>query len=640
MATKGKKSRAQDRTAPTGLRRFGDRLARSAVFRFFFREGSTPTHDHTRRRRQELIRLRVARRLMHWQKTPFHRLFSYLRGMFFMTELRAFSLLLLPFGLASVFRCLILPALTDDFPLLPGDGIAGAAILLLSLLLLSLRGPLYRAMADDGLLQRLLFNTLGLSRPYAADARAIPTLLLLLFGLGIGVASVFFSPLLITMILCAVAFLLLSLASPEFCLTLIGILFPFAPLLPHPQIVLAAAVALGLFSYFLKLLVGKRSFSFGPLDLFVLIFSLLFLLGGISSSYGNSTIESGITSAILIVGGYFLTANLLISRRTVLLFTRGVLFSAAVLAALGIYHSIVSLTSPSWQQGNAFLYLDRLCSTLIESNTVLVAFLLLLLPLLLSVILETGRAAWRYVPSMLFLLTALGLSQRIGAYIGIAAALILLLLLATRSHARWFLLLILVLPNVPILLSPAAHRAIASALSFLGEGFEATLLNRFAAQRASSLLLLEHFLGLGPALDGAPLASLLLPYGSSSTSTYNLLLEIGIEIGFQGILIFLLILLFAAKSALSSRLLERDNHMRLLTMGAASGLFSVLTLGAYSAIFESGRILFLFFLTLGLLRATRRVALEDEQARRLSKAPAESGTATAEIRISQAQKRR
>ena len=324
-----------------------------------------------RLRRTERARLRTARTLRLWQASPLCHLLRALRETLAMTDLRVLSLLIAPMGLASLFRCLILPLLTDDFPLLVADGIAGVFLSVLSLLLITYRAPMARALQEDGLLSRFFFDTLALPRPHPSDRSGLSARLAFPIGIGLAVLSVYLSPLLLTGILAALIFLFLTLISPEFGIALIGIVFPLAPLLPFPSFLLPIAVILTLLSYFLKLMVGKRRFAFDATDLLVLLFALAMLLSGLFSRAGIA--EGGKAAGIatvLTVGGYLLAANLLVTRRMLLLFSRGILFTAALLALVGIFRTVLALTSPVWMTHEAVLFVTTRFDAIFPNNDV------------------------------------------------------------------------------------------------------------------------------------------------------------------------------------------------------------------------------------------------------------------------------
>ena len=584
--------------------------------------------------RAEAARLRTARILRLWHNSALHRLYTAFLGSVSMTELRAFSLLLLPPGITALFRCLLLPLLTDDFPLLPAEGVAGILLSLLALLFATYRAPLYRALNHDSFLSGLLFDTLALPRPYPTHHRSISGWILLALGLGLGAAAVFFSPLAITGILAAVLFVFLSLASPEFSLILLGILFPFFSLFENAILMICLLSGLAILSYLLKLPIGKRRFTFEPVDLLVLLLSLLLFGSGLFSYAGTASgLPTALVAVILLSGGYFLAANLLATRRTVLLFSRGVLFSAALIAAAGIFFRLLALTGSAFPSPEVVAFFNRSFLAIVETPESLAAYLLLSFPLLLSVMMETRRARWRYLPSLLLVLSALALSLLPSVYLVLLLSLIFFVLMLRARRAALPLAVIALLPCLLLFLPEAVTVGIADAFAFLG--LREPLLSLFASWRAAGDLILAHPFGIG--LGHPPgVLSLLLSGEGDAASLY---LQIALETGIPTLVLFLLLIGVSAAGAVSTAAHGRENRFRILAVGVSSGLFALLLFGTGSYLFSNRSMLLLFSLMLGLLTALRRIAAEEERIR-LESMPPEIGQAATEVRITARRGRR
>ena len=585
--------------------------------------------------RAEAARLRTARILRFWQGSLLYRLYAAFLGAVSMTELRAFSLLLLPPGITSLFRCLILPLLTDDFPLLPAEGVAGIFLLLLALLFATYRAPMHRALNNDSFLSGLLFDTLALPRPYPTHHRPISGWILLALGLALGVTTAFFSPLIVAGSLAAVLFIFLSFASPEFSLILLGILFPFLSLFEHSLLTTCLLLGLALLPYLLKLPMGKRRFTFEPIDLLVILLSLLLLGSGLFSYAGTASgLPTALVSVVLLGGGYFLAANLLATRRTVLLFSRGVLFSAAVIAGGGIFYHILALTGSDFPSPEVAAFFRHSFLAIVGTPESLAAYLLLSFPLLLSVTMETPRSRWRYLPTLLLVLSALALSLLPSVYLVFSLSLFFfMLMLRARRAALPFALLALLLPCLLLFLPRSATTEIAGAFAFLG--LREPLLSLFASWRVAGELILTYPFGIG--LGHPPeLLSVLLSGEGDAASLY---LEIALEIGLPTLVLFFLLIGAAAVGASSTAAHGRENRFRILAVGVSSGLFALLLFGIGSYLFSNRSMLLLFSLMLGLLTALRRIAAEEERTR-LESTPPEIGQAAIEVRITSRRGRR
>ncbi len=606
------------------MRRFFAVLSSSAPARFFL-ERESRVRTRAALRRSESIRLQTERALLIRKRSPLFRPIDSLRHALFMTELRVFSALLLPLGLSAVFRCLIFPLLTDDFPLLPMDGIAGAVALLLSLFLLPLREPMCRTVTNDGFLSRLFFDSLSLPRPYPTAARGISAWLLLLPGLGLLAASVFVSPLLLLSAFFGLVFLILSLASPEFSLILSGVLIPFLPLLPQSDLLLLLAVCPGILSYLFKLLFSKREFRFRPLDLFVLLFSLCFLFFSLGAKPGSGILRAGAILSLLSLVAYFLAANLLTAKRTLHLFTDAILLVTAVLSLLGIYRSLTRLIAPSWLTHPTAVLVDRAIDTLLGEEYSLAAILLLTLPLLFVRAKVKRLSRWRALPPILLFLAAMVLTWQAAALLSLGGALLFFALLRSRSSAGLFPLITLVAAFALFLLPQASHAALTEALGLFGEAAAEGAEALFAAWRQARDGLLSHPFGLAPEEVGR---------------VYALPLEIALRFGLPGILLFTCLILYAMRTALASQTLAKENPFRLPALAASSAVFGLLLFGFTAPVLEHRSTLYLFFLLLGILAASVRGAHTEALAIHRGKAGKEAGTASAEVRLHRSHRRK
>lgn len=565
------------------------------------------------RLRQERVRLRVERSTALWQRTRLYRLLGHLRGTLFMTRLSSFALLIAPMALVAICRCLLLPLLTDDFPFLPLDGAAGVILAVLALLLATYRDPLYLAVSDDRILSRLLFTMLALPRPYITMARGIRGIYLLLFGLLLAALSITVSPLLLFLILSGLVLFGLTMASPEFSLLLLGIFFPFAVFFSDPFLPIAILLGATLLSYLCKLFLGKRDFRFEPIGFFLLVFVAADLLFSFHGSLPS--LAAPLKSAVVAVCAYFLTANLLVVKRTAIFFSRGMLFTATLLSALAIFSRIIALLPDSIGDGAVTLFLLDLNSRFFPSYDTLAICLVLLLPVLIGILADGKEARLRLTLSMLLLLATLVLTIAPLALVAITLSLVLFTLLNTGSRAGIYFFLCAVLPNAVLLLPIDWCNGIASLFPFLG--LDTMMAERFARLHSSFAFLVDNPLGLGNGI-------------ASGASLY---LAIGLQSGIIGILAFIPMLAFVARDALRTTALERSNRHRTLPHGCASAIFAALVYAPFQNIFADIRTTLLFFLTVGIFTAVCRIGwLEDDFHRRQMQDDDHESYAT-EIRI-------
>ena len=589
-----------------------ERMAKRPLLHFLF--GAPVGNEQNDRKRSERARLRTARVLALWQDSPLRRLTELIRGTFFMTTARAISILFLPLALATTFRCLLMPMLTDDFPLLLGDGIAGTVLLFLSLLFITEGAPMHEALKEHRLLSYLFFDTLALPRPYQMPMRGLPGWLLLIPGGALGTLSIFVSPLILILAIAGTALCILALSSPDFSLLLVGILLPITPLFPEPTIILAAALTVTALAYAIKLLLGKRLFRFEATDLFILLFAVAILLAGIFSS-ATGGFATAIPLVILVLLGYFLTANLLSTRRTVMLLARGMLFVATILSALGIFRGIIALLDPEIAGHAVIATICGIVDRIFATPGALATYLLLLFPILFSVLSDTERLRWRYIPALLLLPGALGLTLRPAAYLVLVLTLLLFALFNSRVRPRGIFLLFGIAPCFLFLLPEAGAIRLSDIFAFLGiEGEVLAVLTSIRIGAAAFLGGLWRPFGIGTGHADSVIDDLLAQYGQGAAGAGSLYLTMGIQLGAVGLLAFLLLLTFAIRDSQRTLRVSVENAYRSPAIGVTCGILGALLFAPYENIFSNHLVLLLFFMLLGLLTAIRRAALYEDVA--------------------------
>ena len=601
-----------------------------------FLSGNRTVSERTRLRQNELARLRTERALRLWYASTPRRVLTFLRDVFYMTTPASLSLLLAPMALTAIFRCLILPLLTDDFPLLIADGVTGILLALLSLLLAAYRTPFCRAVTEDPILSRLLFGALALPRPYPTRRRGIPLWLLLIAGVGLAVLSVFASPLRMALWALALLLLILTLISPDFFIILFGILFPLAALHPAEEMLLLLPLAAGTVSYLIKLLLGKRRLAFESVDLAVLLTATVLLVAGLCSGAGVGVgFAAGLTDAGILLLGYLLTANLLTTRRILFLFTRGILFMSAILSALAIFAGVLALLDPAISQGPIAEWLLSAAADMLGDGEMTAAYLLTLLPMLFCVMTENDRAGWHYLPFLLLMLGALGLTLSPIAYFALLMSLILLAILATRGSAAWFAVFFVLLPNCLVLVTESFGEGVAATLGVFG--MEEGVLTLLADLRAGLAALTAHPTGIGPGHTAAELTALLASFGGITGDGGSLYLSLGVIYGIPGIVAVVLILAVALRDAARACRVSAENHFRTPAMGAACGLFTLTILAPYVNVLAARSMLLLAVMALGMMTAARRAGRTEEAVLTLNMSDDAQESASVTVRLGRAE---
>lgn len=340
----------------------------------------------------------------------------------------------------------------------------------------------------------------------------------------------------------------------------------------------------------LKVMVGKRSFSFGLTDALVLLFLLIVLSTGV----GNGTLAGN--SALLygaMIAGYFVLANLMRSPKWIHRSLVALSISAFLLSVLGIADRFLPIA---------------LSIGVLASPMATTFYLLAVIPITLSSMLcQENRS--RNVRSFLMLAFEIAYLFLIGSYTGIIALIVELLfffLFYTRKTRTALVLIILSLPFVSYVAWPdfsaLLHRITQSERVQLWKGFTQVFGQAPLSGIGMNDEVLQHALDSTMKTAGADL------------TLSNTFLRVLIQVGIPGLAIFVIMILlwYAAGFTLLHKCGTKDQattqHLALLAT-----LTGLLTAGNLFYLWSDPRILLLFWMCAGIARALRRVAKRHEE---------------------------
>lgn len=296
--------------------------------------------------------------------------------------------------------------------------------------------------------------------------------------------------------------------------------------------------------------------------------------------------------------------------------------SALVVSLYGVWQEMIGVAPLAlWEDIEAVgENVVRVYSTLKNPN-LLGGYLIGVIPLCLSLLLM--RRDWRrplLALSLVASLFALVWSYSRGAYIGFFVSILVFFLLLMhlawqrgKPRARVIILLLLIsfllIASAGVVISPTLKRRVESVFSIWGHTSNVT---RFTVWQSSLRMFKDHWLlgiGLGNDTFRRVYAFYMRPRFNSLAS-YNLFLEVGIENGTLGLLIFIAMLYVLFSQGL--RRLSRENLPdAIMTIGAISACIAPLFHGLADTIWYRPQPQMLFWLAVSLIigkpRETRSV---------------------------------
>ncbi len=544
-----------------------------------------------------------------FEKSRVGALFHVLADIARYTETRTYGVLCVTFGFYAILVYVIpqylLPAITGDLSTL----YAGITLFLVGALLLISKKPIFEVAQDSPLPAFLLYRVLGLSRtPHARRShRTISPTAAFFIGSAFGIASFFINPLWLILSAFLIIFFFSMLSSPELSLFSAILFAPFLIFVSHPTVVLAIVLLVGIIGYIFKVLLGKRLFSFQPLDLCVLLLAALYL-GSVFLTKGGAESRAQALIVLVLLSGYFLAANLLNTPEKINRAVNLLLFGGTSVAIIGLVQQFSGNAIADWLDSSAYDYIAGRITSVLENPNVLAVYLVLLFPLTVSRLLQRGGAGGRIGAALMMaiFLTAIVYTWSRGAWIAVILSLALFIFLLSPI-ALYALIPMLIAFPIFLHYAPSAIGIRFSSITSLAD---TSVSYRLGIWQGSFAMAGEHLfsgIGVGTAAFTA-LYPLYAPAGmEAAPHAHNLLLQLLCEFGVVGPLVFLLFVAFFFQCFLSHRHEETQDDFRLLGLGVGCGVFALLVNGMFDYAFYNSRILFLFFVLVGLMAAISRV---------------------------------
>ena len=562
------------------------------------------------------FRGRVGEKLSRWRyrlaslsfksgvQSGLHRLFTVLQQ----TRLRSYGLFLITFGF---YGCLIYAAEYFVLPLTDPNIsilITGAVTFLLGVPLLFSPLTLHEALDEEHLLGAFLYRVSGL-RIYARKHRSkwqINYATSFLLGSIFGVVGFFVHPLQLLLGLFALSMLAILIHSPEFSLLSAIFLSPFLIFFENPSILLFIILIIGIIGYIGKLILGRRTFRFEPVDCGILALMALFLASCLFTRGGEASVKEALLACALICG-YFLAANLINTPAMLDRAISALLTGAGLVSFIGILQQLTGRAVADWLDNAAFDYISgRITSTFANPN-VLAVYLILVLPFALARMVR-GRTGERIGSAVTFLLimAALVFTWSRGAWIGAVVALVVFILLCRPGTAYILLPLGIAAPFVLRAWLPSIADRFSSSTSLS----DSSVFYRRELWQGVWGMVGDNFIG-GIGM-GEEAFTAVYPYYAhagieSATHAHSLYLQFFVSFGFLGPILLIGALLLIFICLFTHRKEERSAELQMLCIASVCSILAVLINGFTDYVFYNYRIFFLFFAVCGIAVAVTRV---------------------------------
>lgn len=525
-------------------------------------------------------------------------------------SLRVYGLFFTSFGLYVVLIYLIKRfALSLETASL-GHLLIGVGVMIAAWPLILSRQPLAEALLESAILRPILLNVAGIPREQLENRRSVGggrNNVGFILGMLVGALTYFMPPHYMLIGSLALVAVILVFVFPEIgVLAMIGLL-PYLTILSHPSIMLAGMVLLTTFSYLIKLLRGKRVFRVELLDVGVMLFAVAFLFGGLVSFSGTGSLK---TTAIYIcfMLGYFLVVNLIRTLAWLGRCTGMLLISGFGAALYGIYQNFFGVLETKWLDAEMFEDIAGRVVSFFENPNMLANYLIMLIPLAAAAFFCAKTKGSRL--GCLLVVGCMGLclvyTWSRGAWLGLMIGLLIFLLLWNRRTLNLLFLGVFALPLVPLVLPDN----ILSRLTSIGNLADSSTSYRVSIWRASLQMAGDFFssgIGVGENAFRQVYPLYSLSGIEAAPHSHNLFLQIQLELGIVGLLLFLGVLILFTQCCLEYNGSTTDRETRIMAMGGFGGLIAALAQGMTDYIWYNYRVFFVFWFVLALTSAYIRV---------------------------------
>ncbi len=432
---------------------------------------------------------------------------------------------------------------------------------------------------------------------------------LIAFVLGMisGLLSAVIDPVLIFALIVVVAFIYIVLAVPEFGVVSIAFLMPFLP-----TMVLAGLAIFVCIAFAIKLIRGKRVLDFGLLDFFVALFAVMTGFAGIVSMSSGSIMPALLF--VCLISGYFMVSCCIRSAEWIYRIILSTVTSAMIVSLYGIVqYAFGTFGANAWLDSDLFEGIAGRAVATLENPNMLGEYLVLILPMALALLLvkDGGNKKYSFMCTATMAMCLL-LTWSRGAWLGFMFAVVVFLLIWSKRSMWIFAAGILSLPILPFILPDS----IINRFTSIGNMADSSTSYRVSIWRGAVHMLRDNLfggIGVGESAWYEVYPDYTLPGIEAAPHSHNLFIQIALEQGIFGLIVFLIILFLLIRISfnLFARMVKKSDSItevyryntRLMIAGPLCGLAGVLLQGLTDYSWYNYRVYLIFWLVLGLIPA-------------------------------------
>ncbi len=426
-------------------------------------------------------------------------------------------------------------------------------------------------------------------------------------GMIFGCFSFFVSPVILVLILAFFVYLYLSLVSPESSFLICLFSVPFLSVFEHPTVILCVLVLCFLLGFLFKLFRHKRVLRFGVVEGMLVLFMFFVLFGGMRNA--SMSVSPEMPVMLILMSGLLAASTLLRTRSMIIHAARALALSCVICAFFGICEYMLGFASLDWIDTEMFSSISGRAVAFFENPNVLGTYLCLGAPLslcLMGISEDKGRTRW-FVGFCLTVVCAV-LTWSRGAWLGLAVSIVMMLVCMRHSTVVLFGTVLAAGFGGYLLPQSVIERFLS-----IGDAADSSTLYRLSIWRGCFDMAGEY--GIGGIGVGEDAFLRMYPrYAVAGAErayhAHSLWLQILLMLGVCGLAVFLIMMFFFYQRAFTAGKSSSDRSLRYVVYGAVSGISGVLISGVFDYTWYNYRVLFVYFVMMGLVCACDAVSAE------------------------------
>ena len=432
----------------------------------------------------------------------------------------------------------------------------------------------------------------------------------ILLSISIGLCTFFIDAIVVINIVILLIAIALCMSFPELGILALLTSIPFATVLSQPNTFLIALVLFTICGFIFKFVRGKRVMRFEFIDILVLALGVLLIFGGVFNGTDLNMLKpADIYFAFLCM--YFLIVNMYIRKPGIYRGFRIVVITGFLLGFVGIIDSLLAngILNFSWLQSAPALYVSGRINAMVGDFNALGVYLVMIYPIALAQMLVTRNKFYKllyFIPVVTILISA-AMTLETTVCVGLLVATVTFMLIYNFRSIWWVLGGAGVVWTSFTLLPANITEPIKNVFVMSSED-TAQKLNVWT--RVGELISENFFTGIGvgeSAFKKAFYQSALIE-GEAVSNADNLFLQILLELGIVGLILFCFVLFtFAQKCFINTKAKNKKSRSRTFICAGYASIVSGCVMGLNEYVWINYRTFLIFWIVLALTVAVTKV---------------------------------